>query len=248
MTIQGSKAKYSKYIVPILNQCIDDNHLSTCVDVCCGGANIIKTIKCNNRIAIDKNPYLIALWKELQNPNFEFPSFPTREDWDRCKNGIESRDWYIGLVQIFTSYLARGFGGGYNKQERQYWGRVHTVQKDLPYIQDIDFRNDDFQSMLNFEGALIYADPPYEGTKQYDISKDFPYINFWETIRKASEKNWVFVSEQKAPNDFISIWSLDTARQLQGNITACTENLFIYKKGLAAKYYGFGNENKDDGV
>lgn len=237
MTIQGSKAKYSKYIVPILNQCIKDNKITTFLDVCCGGANIVKNIKCDTRIAIDKNPYLIALWKELQDPNFKFPSFPTRDDWDRCKDGFETRDWYIGLVQIFTSYLARGFGGGYNQQEKQYWGRVHTVQKDLPYIKDIDFRVDDFHKMLDFEGILIYVDPPYEGTKQYDISKNFPYIDFWDTIRQASEKNWVFVSEQNSPNDFIPVWTLETVRQLQGNITTCTENLFIYNKSLASDYY-----------
>lgn len=248
MTIQGSKVKYAKYIVPILNQCITDNNINTCVDICCGGANIIKTINCENRIAIDKNPYLIALWKELQNPNFEFPSFPTRDDWDRCKNGLETRDWYTGLVQIFTSYLARGFGGGYNKQEKQYWGRVHTVQKDLPYIKTIDFRHDDFNAMLEFKNALIYVDPPYEGTKQYDISKNFPYINFWETIRQASKNNWVFVSEQHAPVDFIPIWSLDTSRQLQGNITSCTENLFIYNSGLAAKYYQIESEDINNGT
>ena len=143
MTIQGSKVKYAKYIVPILQKCIDANKLDTFIDVCCGGCNIIKNIKCDSRIAIDKNPYLIALWQKLQEPHFEFPPFPTRDDWDRCKDGCEERDWYTGLVQIFTSYLARGFGGGYNKQEKQYWGRVHTVQKDLPLIKDIEFICDD---------------------------------------------------------------------------------------------------------
>lgn len=50
-----------------------------------------------------------------------------------------------------------------------------------------------------------------------------------------SKNNYVFISEQAAPKDFISIWSLNTERQLQGNITPCTENLFIFKDGLAAK-------------
>lgn len=236
MTIQGSKNKYAKYIVPILQNCIDKNNITTFIDTCCGGCNIIKNIKCNRRIAIDKNPYLIALWQKLQDPNFEFPPFPSREDWDRCKDGYEEQNWYVGLVQIFTSYLARGFGGGYNQQEKQYWGRVHTVQKDLPLIKDIEFIEDDYSSILNYNNCCIYVDPPYSGTKQYDISKDFPYMHFWEIIRLASKNNYVFISEQSAPNDFISTWSLDTERQLQGNITACTENLFVFKYGLAAKF------------
>ena len=228
MTYQGSKVKYSRYIVPILQKCIDDNKVDTFVDVCCGGANIIKEVKCQNRIAIDKNPYLIALWKELQNPNFIFPPFPKRADWDRCKNGEEERDWYIGLVAIFTSYLCRGFAGGYNKEEKQYWGRIHTVQKDLSLIGDINFICDSFEAMKKYKNCVIYIDPPYKNTKKYDIDKNFNYETFWNCVRATSKENWVFVSEQQAPEDFHAIWTLDTKRQLQGNIKECTENLFIY--------------------
>lgn len=236
MTIQGSKVKYAKYIVPILQKCIDEKKLTTFIDTCCGGCNIIKNIHCDRRIAIDKNPYLIALWKKLQEPNFEFPPFPNRDDWDRCKDGRESRNWYTGLVQIFTSYLARGFGGGYNKQENQYWGRVHTVQKDLPLIKDIEFIEDDYSTILNYENCCIYVDPPYAGTKKYQIDPNFNYEQFWETMRKISKINYVFISEQIAPDDFIPVWSLETERQLQGNTTPCIENLFIFKDGLAAKF------------
>ena len=228
MTIQGAKNKYSKYIVPILQKCINENSITTFVDCCVGGANIIKNIKCPTRIGIDKNPYLIALWQQLQQPDFHFPSFPNREDWDRCKDGNEPRDWYSGLVQIFTSYLARGFSGGYNKQENQYWGRVHTVEKDIPLIKDVQFICADYSKILEYNNCVIYIDPPYANTKQYDISKDFPYLHFWETVRNAAKNNYVFVSEQTAPNDFKSIWSLETARQLQGNITPCTEHLYVY--------------------
>lgn len=231
MTYQGSKVKYSKYIVPILQKKIDDEGITTFVDCCCGGANIVKEIKCENRIAIDKNPYLIALWKELQKPDFVFPPFPTREDWDRCKNGNEPRDWYTGLVQIFTSYLARGFGGGYNKQERQYTGRVNTVKKDLPLIRGINFICDDYSAILNYENVVIYIDPPYEGTKKYQVDLNFDYNAFWDVVRAASSNNWVYISEQTAPPDFIPIWSLNTARRLQGKVTECVENLFVYNSG-----------------
>lgn len=236
MTIQGSKVKYIKYIIPILQKCINENNIDTFIDCCCGGCNIIKNINCNNRIAIDKNKYLISLWKELQKPDFKFPLFPTREDWDRCKNGYETRNWYIGLVQIFTSYLARGFEGGYNKQEKQYWGRVHTVEKDLPLIKDINFIEDDYSRILSFNNCVIYVDPPYINTKTYSSDPHFDYDRFWNTIRKVSENNWVFVSEQCAPEDFKAIWTLKTNRQLQGNITDCTENLFIYKNGLSKNF------------
>lgn len=237
MTYQGSKVKYAKYICPILQKCIDANHITTFIDCMVGGANIIKNIKCENRVAIDNNKYLIALWKELQKPNFKFPPFPSREDWDRCKNGVEEHDWYIGLTSIFTSYLCRGFPGGYNKQERQYWGRIHTVEKDLPLMQNINFICGDYSDILNtVRDTVIYIDPPYKDTKEYLTSQHFNYNKFWQTVRESSKYNYIFISEQVAPEDFISIWHMDTNRQLQGNITLATENLFIYKEGLAANY------------
>ena len=55
-------------------------------------------------------------------------------------------------------------------------------------------------------------------------------------MRKLSQMNYVFVSEQIAPDDFISVWSLETERQLQGNKTPCVENLYVFKDGLAAKF------------
>lgn len=236
MTIQGSKVRYSKFICPILQRCINTNNIATFVDVCVGGSNIIKNIKCAHKIGIDANQYLIALYHEMQQPNFVFPSFPLREDWDRCKDGDESRDWYVGLVSIFTSYLARGFGGGYNKQERQYTGRCNTMKKDLSLIQDIEYICADFSKMQEYENCVIYVDPPYIGTKKYDADKSFDYIRFWDCVRETSQKNYVFISEQQAPPDFTSIWSLETERQLQGNTTPCTENLFVFNNGLSSKF------------
>lgn len=235
MTIHGSKNKYSKYICPILQRCIDENNVSTFIDVCVGGSNIIKNIRAPQRIGIDKNQNLIALYHQMQTANFEFPPFPSKEDWDKSKNG-EITGWYAGLVEIFTSYLARGFSGGYNKQEKQYWGRVHTMQKDLPLIKNIEYIYNDFELIKEYNNCVIYADPPYYGTKTYSSDPKFNYERFWDCIRISSQKNWVFVSEQQAPQDFIPIWSLNTNRQLQGNTTPCTENLFIFNTGLSSKF------------
>lgn len=235
MTIQGSKNKYSKYIIPILQKCINENNIKVFVDCCVGGSNIIKNITALTRIGIDKNSNLIALYHAMQKPDFVFPPFPSKEDWDKCKNG-EIDGWYAGLVEFFTSYLARGFDGGYNKQERQYWGRVHTMQKELQLIKDIVYIEDDFNYILSLNNCVIYSDPPYINTKKYSADKNFDYNRFWNTIREASLNNYVFVSEQVAPEDFISIWSMDTERQLQGNKTKCVENLFVFKDGLSAKF------------
>lgn len=231
MTYLGSKVKYSKYIVPILQKTIDKNNIKTFIDCCVGGANIIKNIKAEKRIAIDNNKYLIALYNEVLKENFEFPSKPTRADWDNCKSGNE-RDWYIGLTSIFSSYNTRGFAGGFihgDIGERQYNGRINTFKKDLPLLEGIDFICEDYSYLKNYSNCCIYIDPPYKNTKKYDSSKNFNYKDFWQVVRETSKNNFVFVSEMEAPNDFNIIWELDTNRQLGGVTTNCIERLYQYK-------------------
>lgn len=233
MTYLGSKSKYSKYIVPILQKAIDDNKVNTFIDCCVGGSNIIKEIKATNRIGIDNNQYLIALMREMQKPDFKFPKKPTREDWDKAKKYDGSLpDWYIGLISIFSSYNTRGFAGGFihgEIGEKQYNGRVNTAKKDIPKILDIKYLCYDYHCLQNFKNCVIYIDPPYFGTKKYDTSKDFNHNDFWEIVRKVSKKNIVFVSEMTAPEDFEIVWEMETKRTLGSKTTKAVERLYRYK-------------------
>ena len=45
MVYMGSKSKYAKHIVPVLQKCIDDNKATTYIECFVGGANIIDKIK-----------------------------------------------------------------------------------------------------------------------------------------------------------------------------------------------------------
>ena len=67
MVYLGSKARLVKYIAPILQKCIDDNHIDTYIEPFVGGANMIENIKCKNRIGSDANPELIELLKYMQS-------------------------------------------------------------------------------------------------------------------------------------------------------------------------------------
>ena len=229
MTYLGSKVKYSKYIVPIIQDYIDSNNITTFIDCCCGGCNIIKEIKATERIGIDNNKYLIALLNEIKKSNFVFPEKPSREDWDKCKNLNENvPDWYIGLTSIFSSYNTRGFAGGFihgEIGERQYKGRCNTFKKDFRQLEDVTFICDDYSSLLNYENCCIYIDPPYKNTKKYDSSKNFNYEHFWNVVREISKKNKVFISEMDIPDDFEIVWELETTRNLGGKTTYCTEKL-----------------------
>lgn len=235
MTYLGSKVKYAKYICPILQKRIDETGKDF-LDVCVGGANIIKNIKAPARVGVDNNKYVIALWRALQDPEFEFPSYPTRADWDGCKENPEKyEDWFVGLVSVFCSYNTRGFAGGYisgKEGEKQYNGRINTVKKDLPLIKGVLFYSGDYSDIpLEIAGtSIIYVDPPYKNTKKYDTSKNFDYDRFWNWVRDMSVYTDVYVSEQQAPEDFIPVWSLKTSRRIAGIEAECVENLWVKAK------------------
>lgn len=53
MVYMGSKRKYAKDIVPIIQKYIDDNNIKEFYDVFCGGGNLVDKIKCENLYFID---------------------------------------------------------------------------------------------------------------------------------------------------------------------------------------------------
>ena len=75
----GSKAKITKYIVPIIQRKIDESGARYYVEPFAGGCNVIDKIKAEHRIASDSNKYLIALFQHLQDGG-ELPEHITREN------------------------------------------------------------------------------------------------------------------------------------------------------------------------
>ena len=49
MKYQGSKSRIAKYIVPIIQKCIDDNEIIKYIEPFVGGANVIDKIACVTR-------------------------------------------------------------------------------------------------------------------------------------------------------------------------------------------------------
>lgn len=229
----GSKRLYAKYICPILQKAIDKNNIKNFYDVCVGGAHIIENIKCKNKIGIDLNQDLIELYNYGLTNNI-YPEKITREDWDKAKAG-QGEPWWRALVCFFASTSARGFGGGYclNGERDYYHERLRNFQKQLPLIKDCHFIHGDILTYSFINNSVIYIDPPYKNTKKYDISKNFNYEKFWQRVRELSLNNFVFISEQEAPNDFIPIWSKNVKRHCfnEGSGgTSASENLWIYNK------------------
>lgn len=243
MVYMGSKSKYAKYIVPILQKAIDENNITTYVEPFVGGANIIDKIKCKNKIGYDNNERLIALLCAARDGKFDdIPTFISREQWDEAKayvkDGVPLKTMSlidVGAAEFFASMSGGGFPRGYVITTRangktSYEERLQNLMAQVPSLRGIDFKVESYVN-LSFNNCLIYCDPPYAGTKKYGYAnfEKMDYNFFWNWIREMSKNNIVFVSEQTAPDDFISVWEKEVKR------TNCTNNNFTAIEKLFIK-------------
>ena len=100
-------------------------------------------------------------------------------------------------------------------------GDIHFEYAD--YLNVID----KYKDGVNF----IYLDPPYAGTKQYNVSRNFNHTIFWQIVRELSKNNYVLVSEQNAPDDFACMKTIGVIRQVGASKErrhSVQEKLFFY--------------------
>lgn len=243
MVYMGSKAKYAQHIVPFLQKAIDDNLVDTYIECFCGGCNIIDKIKCKNKYAYDRSDTLIALLQQMSTNFDEVLKEGNRELWDKgkayVKNGIMPKDMSladIGAMEFFASYCNGGFPRGYarNTDSRNYYDEAYrNAQAQAPNLKDITFGCQNYWELdKNTKNAVIYLDPPYQNTKKYGY-KNQPNINyeyFWNWVREISQNNYVFISEQNAPSDFVALWTQEVKRTTnKTNDFKAVEKLFVYR-------------------
>lgn len=249
MKYMGSKNKLSKYIVPIIQDYIDKNNIKNYIEPFVGGANIIDKIKCKKKIGCDVHTELIHLLKYVQNEDNlkNLSDYISKEEYDLVredsKKPIKDRKyplWYIGFVGFISSYNGRYFDGGYSGIRKTKGGeRNYTLEAKNNLINQSskeEFKNIffDYCSFLDtpkLQEYVIYCDPPYRNTKQYNVSKNFPYDEFYEWCVEMSKDNIVLISEYDMPEDkFKCIWEKEHSTHMNQKKDKKVEKLFIVKK------------------
>lgn len=139
--------------------------------------------------------------------------------------------------------LYKGLQNGYQlpddiSEEEYQYVRNHKEDEILAgfvgfsMLQSVEFVCEDYKDVTLPYRCVIYADPPYNNTTGYGNQK-FDSEEFWEFARRTSENHLMFISEQTAPDDFVSIWEKPLTRTLDANKSnyfKATERLFIHKK------------------
>lgn len=238
MRYVGGKFKIAKPISEIILSEINDEN--TFISLFCGScaieSRICKQYNFNNIILNDIYPYLIAMYKDYQNGRI-FPENISKEEYYYIKAHQDEDPALTGFVRFGCSFGGKWWGGyGRNIKRKRNLATetIHSLNRDLPFLLNANFTNEDYKNIIIPDNSIIYCDPPYENTTGYRSLKKFNHEEFWEYMRQISKNNKVFISEQNAPDDFIPIWSKEIKRHIDVNLDnrfKVTEKLFVYKNG-----------------
>lgn len=126
MIYMGGKRRIAEQILTIILEGRRDGQYY--VEPFCGGCNMIDKVQ-GNRIANDRNPYLIAMWEAL-SWGWDPPKIIEREhycDVRTCynQNSDEYPMHYVGWVGFVGSYNGRFFDGGI--RGIQLWTRTEEL-------------------------------------------------------------------------------------------------------------------------
>lgn len=164
------------------------------------------------------------------------------EGWEPPETMSETE--YYDLKRSAPSPLRgfAGFGcsfggkwwGGYARQARGYnyakgaKNSICKIARTLPPNREGFLKHAPYEFWDVNEDFVVYADPPYQGTTKY--SKDLNHDAFWNKMREWSDRGaTVFISEYRAPDDWVSIWNRGQKVLVSGGTSSVenTEHLFV---------------------
>ena len=115
-------------------------------------------------------------------------------------------------------------------QQPQQLERLEQLQRleRLEQLEQPKIYCNDYKNIEIPKGSIVYCDPPYQSVAEYK-EDGFDHNEFWDWVRKQSKLNKIYVSEYKAPDDFIKILEISKNSTLSGgyNKKQPNECLFI---------------------
>jgi len=147
---------------------------------------------------------------------FEFGELTKEEDF------FFSEIFLIGWIGYMGSFNGRFFDGGYSgkRDKRDYVDeQIRNTLKQVELIKDpveIMFLSKSYDKLDIEPRSIIYCDPPYKNTKQYEFSKGFDYEKFYDWCRKMGKRDGckIFISEYEMPEDFKCVWEMEVTNSM----------------------------------
>ena len=215
MKYMGSKRRIAKHILPIILKDRKPNQYY--VEPFMGGCNSLCEVD-GLRIGNDYNEYLVELWKGIINNNDLIYDIP-KELFDKGRHQFNNRHDYglskfeIGWIGFMAGFNGRFYGGGYSgkHKNRDYVKeQINNTLKQVEKLKGVEFYSCSYNELNIPKNSIIYCDPPYKDTKQYDVKDKFNHEEFYDWCRYMKEQgHTIFISEYNMPSDFICVWEME---------------------------------------
>lgn len=162
----------------------------------------------------------VKYWQS--NPMFR----AVKVKWSEDRRGFGSCQWNRGSPLESLERLER-LKSMESLESLGCLERMQSLGKEAPIVVSTD----DYRNYVYQDGDVVYCDPPYAGTNGYE--REFDHEAFWRWCRTRDFP--VYVSEYRAPEDFISIWCKEKRRLFNHRVLSANavEHLFLHKKWLA---------------
>lgn len=218
MKYMGSKRRIWKYISPIILEGRTQNQYY--VEPFCGGCNSIAQVE-GNRIAADINPYLIGMWKGLLGEEI-YPAEISRETFKEAQKAYRNKEYikysisdigWIGYMSSYNGIFYHSYSGIGSDGRNYVRSSINNILKQLPLLDGVVFNCCSYDKLVIPGNSIIYCDPPYKGTKGYDMKFDHDKFYDW-CFRKKEEGHRIYISEYSMPSDFKCVWSMDISNSL----------------------------------
>jgi site-specific DNA-adenine methylase len=171
---------------------------------CGGGAVTLALAKAGFKVhASDSHEDLILMWQALMRGETEPFADVTEAEYAALKTAAPSaRRGFVGFGASFGGHWWGGFG-----RDNKHGAGHQPFEEARRFLQrllglDITFTLADYTSTP--DRVLVYADPPYRGTKPYKGAPTFDHAAFWSWVRR--RRGPTFVSELSGPNDIDIVW------------------------------------------
>lgn len=238
MSWQGGKTRLRRFIAPLIQEELGEDSLY--FEPFCGFCSIAEAVCAGQKLVCDANADWIALLQAVTSGKWSAEKLwslqarSSKEEWAYWRSTGQPHPMrgFYGGTQTFSGWWFRAYvapTAHKSNTANNVRRLIRLASANLTVLPAADY------DAWRPQGAVVYADPPYEGTKSYDGAPEFDHARFWDVMdRWATSGNRVFVSEAiTAPPvpGWRCIWEKDV--QIHRHARPRTERLFV--KGRAAR-------------
>lgn len=187
----------------------------------------------NEVIVADIVPDLVLLW-EAAIAGWVPPTELSEDEWRALRRAEPSA--LRGFAGFSCSFGGKWFDGyARDRKGRRNFAATgsRSIVKRGQALRGAEIRLADYRALdaLVDEFTVVYADPPYAGTRGYAAAGPFDSEAFWGVMRKWAERGaLVLVSEYEAPAGWVVAWEGFPVTTIAGRgaVSRVRERLYIY--------------------